>query len=59
MSLVREYRPQDYRQVEECFIELQDFERQSKLYAPRAARVDSSVRHFQSHLNRGPKMKMI
>jgi hypothetical protein len=27
MTLIREYRPEDERQVEECFIELQEFER--------------------------------
>jgi len=27
MVLIREYRPEDSQQVEECFIELQDFER--------------------------------
>ena len=27
MSLIREYRPEDYTQVEECFVELQEFER--------------------------------
>jgi ribosomal protein S18 acetylase RimI-like enzyme len=27
MPLIREYRPEDRRQVEECFVELQEFER--------------------------------
>lgn len=27
MALIREYRPEDYTQVEDCFIELQEFER--------------------------------
>jgi ribosomal protein S18 acetylase RimI-like enzyme len=47
MVLIREYHPEDYQQVEQCFIELQDFERQIE---PRRVEGKTVAKKYLQHM---------
>ncbi|HEX8844460.1 MAG TPA: GNAT family N-acetyltransferase [Pyrinomonadaceae bacterium] len=47
MALIREYRTDDYQQVEECFIELQEFERRIE---PRRVEGKAVAKKYLQHM---------
>ncbi len=53
MVLIREYRPEDEQQVEDCFIELQEFERQIE---PRRIEGKLVAKKYLQHLSTGQKV---